>query len=121
MHKKCCAKCRNANAEMQMQSLNITNYVYFGNLAKIPGFMNNRIVGGEQAPSMIPWQVYIFGCGGTILDKCTILSAAHCGFQAGGKIRAGSRNKFSGGEVILLSSVFKNSFKKQINYSYIII
>ena len=115
MHKKCCAKCRNANAEMQMQSLNITNYVYFGNLAKIPGFMNNRIVGGEQAPSMIPWQVYIFGCGGTILDKCTILSAAHCEFQAGGKIRAGSRNKFSGGEVILLSSVFKNSFKKQIN------
>ena len=70
-------------------------------LANVPGFMNQKIVGGKQAPSMIPWQVYIFGCGGTILDKCTILSAAHCGFQPGGQIRAGSRNRFSGGEVIL--------------------
>ena len=59
----------------------------------------NRIVGGQEAPAMIPWQVYIWGCGGTILDKCTILSAAHCQFQAGGKIRAGSTNRYSGGQV----------------------
>ena len=51
---------------------------------------------------MIPWQVYIWGCGGTILDECTILSAAHCGFTNGQTkyIRAGSINKNDGGQVI---------------------
>ena len=43
----------------------------------------DRIVGGADAPSAIPWQVSIrvWGshfCGGTILDSKTILSAAHC-------------------------------------------
>ena len=42
-----------------------------------------RIVGGVEAESNIPWQVLIFinnefMCGGTILDPMTILSAAHC-------------------------------------------
>ena len=42
-----------------------------------------RIVGGVEAESNIPWQVLIFinnefMCGGTILDQMTILSAAHC-------------------------------------------
>ena len=41
-----------------------------------------RIVGGDDAPSPIPWQVRVqlgdFLCGGTILDETTILSAAHC-------------------------------------------
>ena len=61
---------------------------------------SNRIVGGSEAPSMIPWQVYIWGCGGTILDECTILTAAHCQIKAGGpKIRAGSTNKHFGGQV----------------------
>ena len=67
--------------------------------ATIPSFMNNllprsprsnqgteRIVGGQEAKSPIPWQVQfkpignrpeVF-CGGSILDKYTILSAAHC-------------------------------------------
>ena len=51
----------------------------------MPDFMKNsfRVVGGEPAPSMIPWQVAIlYGgmqfCGGTILDSCTVLSAKHC-------------------------------------------
>jgi len=60
--------------------------------AKIPSWMKsdltNRIVGGKQATGPIPWQVSMqqrlpdgrFGpfCGGTILDKNTVLSAAHC-------------------------------------------
>ena len=52
----------------------------------MPQFMqdSNRIVGGQNAPSMIPWQVYVsnppYMCGGTILDAKTILSAAHCFF-----------------------------------------
>ena len=72
----------------------------------MPNFMQNadRIVGGEAAPSMIPWQVAILSgssqfCGGTILDSCTILTAAHCGINTGHSIRAGSLDKTSGGQV----------------------
>ena len=67
--------------------------------ATIPSWMNKllprssrsnqgteRIIGGKEAESPIPWQVQFkpIGerpetfCGGTILDKYTILSAAHC-------------------------------------------
>ena len=76
-------------------------------IASMPTFMKNegRIVGGEVAPSMIPWQVaMLYGnsqfCGGTILDECTILTAAHCEIHTGHSIRAGSTNKFSGGQVL---------------------
>ena len=69
-------------------------------------FMQNgdRIVGGEDAPSMIPWQVAILQgtfqfCGGTILDSCTVLTAAHCTINTGHSIRAGSTNKQNGGQV----------------------
>ena len=71
-------------------------------LADMPSFMKNadRIVGGQGAPSPIPWQVYKeAGCGGTILDSKTILSARHCPFSIGEKIRAGSLNRYSGGQV----------------------
>jgi secreted trypsin-like serine protease len=41
-----------------------------------------RIVNGEEAkPNSWPWMVYLEGknrCGGSILDKDTILTAAHC-------------------------------------------
>ena len=57
-------------------------------VAFFPGFMdsdrNGKIVGGQDAESIIPWQVSIgndhYGhfCGGTILDGWTILTAAHC-------------------------------------------
>ena len=69
----------------------------------MPDFMLNsdRIVGGENASSMIPWQVSIGGCGGTILDSCTILTAAHCGqIKPGISIRAGSLNNYNGGQVV---------------------
>ena len=63
----------------------------------MPDFMQNtdRIVGGESAPSMIPWQVFVtgFSCGGTIL------SAAHYEITTDGSIRAGSRNNYNGGQV----------------------
>ena len=76
--------------------------------ALVPQFMiNNRIVGGQPAESMIPWQVSIrtngfHFCGGTILDSKTILSAAHC-FQKGTStrvytIKAGSTKNAKSGE-----------------------
>ena len=68
-----------------------------------------EIVGGQQAPSPIPWQVSVqiggsHFCGGTILDTYTILSAAHCFDDYGGvldglSIRAGSIKWSSGGQV----------------------
>ena len=68
-----------------------------------------EIVGGQIAPSPIPWQVSVqfegtHICGGTILDTYTILSAAHCfngngGALEGLSIRAGSIKWSSGGQV----------------------
>ena len=45
-----------------------------------------RIINGYAATDYIPWQIslqedYVFWthiCGGTVLDKMTILTAAHC-------------------------------------------
>jgi len=54
------------------------------------GLLETRIVGGKFAAKPIPWQVSIRAdatsghyCGGTILDKNTILSAAHCFYDNG--------------------------------------
>ena len=82
----------------------------------MPSFMQNadRIVGGEAASSMIPWQVFIltgtgFSCGGTIIDACTILSAAHCGITTEGSIRAGSLKNTIGGQVCLKIGQYLNA------------
>merc|ERR1712165_384659 len=74
----------------------------------------DRIVGGEAAPSMIPWQVAMLSgtfqfCGGTVLDSCTILTAAHCNINTGHSIRAGSTNKQTGGRVRCISQVISNN------------
>ena len=71
-----------------------------------------EIVGGQPAPSPIPWQVsvqrgdfqngYFHFCGATILDEYSLLSAGHCfdgGINSGSVIRAGSTKKSSGGQV----------------------
>ena len=73
------------------------------------------IVGGQPAPSPIPWQVsvqrgdyqsgYSHFCGATILDEYSLLSAGHC-FDgeleiSGSVIRAGSTRKSSGGQVCM--------------------
>ena len=83
--------------------------------ATMPSYMTNsarfnpaEIVGGQDAPSPIQWQVSVQSgnfhfCGATILDESTLLCAAHCfpeGSSTCGKtIRAGSTQKSSGGQV----------------------
>ena len=85
----------------------------------MPSFMSNanrldpaEIVGGQLAPSPIPWQAAIqhgesFICGATILDAFSVLSAAHCfygnNFSDGLSIRAGSIEKSNGGQVCKIS------------------
>ena len=84
----------------------------------MPSFMSStgrllpaEIVGGQLAPSPIPWQAAIqhgdsFICGATILDAFSLLSAAHCFhgkiFSDQLSIRAGSIEKSNGGQVRFL-------------------
>jgi len=78
----------------------------------MPSFMKNddRIVGGQDAPSPIPWQVWLAGgCGATILDPTTLLSASHCSPQVGKSIRAGSIKEGSGGQVKSIAQVIDNT------------
>merc|ERR1711997_750376 len=90
-----------------------------GECADMPSFMTNtdRIVGGQDAPSPIPWQVsvqigYWHFCGATILDESTLLSAAHCFYESSAwdlSIRAGSVAKGSGGQVVNISQIIWNT------------
>ena len=75
-----------------------------------------EIVGGQLAPSPIPWQAAIhrgksFICGASILDAFSLLSAAHCfhekNFSGGLSIRAGSIEKSNGGQVRFLICSYK--------------
>ena len=74
--------------------------------------LHSRIVGGQKANSMIPWQVSLrfdcshhsacpksgrwHYCGGMILDEITILTAAHCEPRVGEFVLAGKLNNRSG-------------------------
>ena len=76
----------------------------------MPSFMTNadRIVGGQDAPSPIPWQVSLQNngfafCGATILDASTLLCAAHCQPTTSHSIRVGSVSRSSGGQVCLMN------------------
>ena len=77
-------------------------------------FEIGEIVGGQDAPSPIPWQVSVQSwsshfCGATILDESTLLCAAHCfpsSSTSGKTIRAGSTQRSSGGQVIMLLIYF---------------
>ena len=84
----------------------------------MPSFMSStnrldpaEIVGGQLAPSPIPWQAAIqhgesFICGATILDAFSVLSAAHCFYGKNSinefSIRAGTIEKSNGGQVRFL-------------------
>jgi len=84
--------------------------------ADMPTFMQNvtdRIVGGEAAPSPIPWQVAVIGnfqyCGATVLDAYTILCAAHCKPSTSDSIRVGSTSTSSGGQTRNIAQVIYNN------------
>ena len=95
-------------------------------LADMPTFMLNadRIVGGEAAPSPVPWQVAVLSgsfqfCGATILDASTILCAAHCKVKTSHSIRAGSVSRSSGGQVCFYEKI--RFTKMYILYRYVTI
>ena len=90
-------KCLEPNYE-----LNVTQY----ECGEYSGFMQQRIVQGFTAVSPIPWQAFVtienlYSCGGTILDRSTILSAAHCfpNLDSPSVVRVGSLFTHSGGQV----------------------
>ena len=79
----------------------------------LPSFMTaaDRIIGGQDAPAPIPWQVSLqkpywggmyHSCGGSILDEKTILTAAHCTQDTATnhliKVRVGTKDKSIGGQ-----------------------
>jgi len=86
----------------------------------------NRIVGGEEAtPGEWPWVVSLemrdsgggtYSCGGAILTKTHILTAAHClpQFMESVTVRAGAHNVFSLGSDV--QSVTSNSWVNHENY-----
>merc|ERR1712241_694804 len=106
--------------------------------ANMPSYMtsSDRIVGGQQAPSPVPFQVSVQDsehylelehgtlhyCGATILDASTLLSAAHCFYNPNADllgesprltaknktIRAGSLEKYSGGQVRNIAQIIWN-------------
>jgi len=83
--------------------------------ADMPDFMQNadRIVGGEAAPSPIPWQAAVLDgtfqfCGATVLDAYTLLCAAHCTPKTSHSIRVGSTNKQEGGQLRDIAQVIYN-------------
>merc|ERR1711962_1258223 len=84
--------------------------------ADMPTFMKeaDRIVGGEAAPSPIPWQAAVLSgtfqfCGATVLDAYTLLCAAHCTPSTSHSIRVGSTNKQSGGQLRDIAQVIYNN------------
>ena len=83
----------------------------------MPTFMQeaDRIVGGEAAPSPIPWQAAVLSsngnqyCGATILDSHTLLCAAHCQPTLSDKIRVGSTHRYNEGQVRDIAQVIYNN------------
>ena len=88
---------------------------------------SDRIVGGQNAPGAIPWQVSVrqcnsggcHFCGGTILDANTVMSAAHCFTQGqslnGYSVMAGVTNRNdASGQVRNIQSLVWNT---QMPYS----
>merc|ERR1711935_530237 len=100
--------------------------------AKVPSWMKSafsstdRIVGGANAGSTIPWQVSLRNsasgddhfCGGTILDANTVLSAAHC-FHNGhqGVVAVAGAHKRSVNTGVQTSTISKSIYNQDAKYN----
>lgn len=88
---------------------------------------NGFIIGGadvdiEEVPYQVSLQAYGFGfCGGSIINKNWVLTAAHCAIYPAGTItvRAGTTTKSSGGSKhkVRLLSRFERGKKEKIDRS----
>merc|ERR1711962_1252990 len=100
--------------------------------AKVPSWMKSvfsstdRIVGGANAGSAIPWQVSLRNsasgsthfCGGTILDANTVLSAAHC-FHNGhqGVVVVAGSHKRNDNTGVQTSTISKSIYNQDAKYN----
>lgn len=92
-----------------LPKITITLAVAFPAISAAAATLNKRIINGEDAkevefPSMVSIQMGAF-CGGTLLNKYTVLTAAHCVKEAG-------RNTIvkAGAAVSLLSPIHSSSY-----------
>ncbi|KID82059.1 Peptidase cysteine/serine, trypsin-like protein [Metarhizium guizhouense ARSEF 977] len=89
----------------------ITLAIAFSAVLAAAATMNRRIVGGEDAKEgEFPFIVSLhfndssLGCGGSLLDSTTVLTAAHCLVYDVLNVRAGTLNKETGGVVAEVKS-----------------
>jgi len=78
--------------------------------AVVPAAPATAITAGSDAsPGEMPWQVWLsIGCGGTLVDADTVLTAAHCtdGLLPGDiQVRSGSLARSSGGVVTQVAEI----------------
>lgn len=86
-----------------------------------------KIVGGQQIPlSATPYQISLqyqgsHECGGSIISKTVILTAAHCTYRTRPQdlsIRAGSNQVGVGGDVIQVKTIKMHPLYNPFNFNY---
>ncbi len=90
-----------------------------------PGTRTTRVVGGQQAAvGQFPWTAAVsfrlegatYSCGGTVVGRSWIVTAAHCVTDLDGRVlspgafsvRTGSVSRTSGGQVLAVASVYRH-------------